>query len=52
MKQLLKEMYEAPMAEVLVVKMEDHLLDGSVQGVNASRGDGYDYGGYYEWGDE
>ena len=52
MKQLLKEMYEAPLAEVLVVEMEDHLLNGSVLGVDASREDGYEYGGSYEWGNE
>ena len=30
MKRLFKDMYEAPMAEVLVVKMEASLLQGSV----------------------
>jgi hypothetical protein len=52
MKQLLKETYEAPMAEVLEVKMEGRLLDASVRGVNASREDGYDFGGSEEWGNE
>ena len=41
MKLLLKETYEAPMAEVLVVKMEEHLLDGSV-GITSERNGGYD----------
>ena len=36
----IKEFYEAPMAEVLEVRMENHLLDGSVQGVTSERVDG------------
>ena len=40
MKQLYKESYEAPMAEVLVVKMEENLLEGSV-GVTSTREDAY-----------
>lgn len=39
MKQLLKETYEAPLAEVLEVKMEENLL-GSVEGVQSERGGG------------
>ena len=42
--------YEVPIAEVLEVRMEKHLLDGSVQGVTSSRnGDGYTYGGSEDW---
>ena len=40
MKRFFKEMYEAPTAEVLAVKMEMNLLT-SVQGVSSSRGDTY-----------
>ena len=39
MKQLLKETYESPLAEILEVKMEENLL-GSVEGVQSERGCG------------
>ena len=41
MKHLLTQAYEAPMVEVLEVKMELHLLGGSDPGVLGTRGDTY-----------
>ena len=41
MKHLLKQVYEAPMAKVLEVKMDRQLLEDSVQGVQGTRGDTY-----------
>ena len=48
MKQLHKESYEAPLAEVLEVRMEENLLQGSV-GIQSSREGGYGDAVEDEW---
>lgn len=49
MKQLFNQTYEAPLAEVLEVKMEVHLLDGSIKGVQSTREGSYGAATYEEW---
>ena len=49
MKQLHHEMYEAPTAEVLEVKMEKNLLGDSVVGVSSTRGDTYGRAVEQDW---
>ena len=49
MKQLHKEMYEAPLAEILVVDLEDNLLGDSSVGIQSTRGNSYGNAFEDEW---
>ena len=49
MKRLLKEMYEAPLAEMLVVDLENNLLGESSVGIQSTRGNSYGTAFEDEW---